>query len=472
MASMARIDSNVVLIYQIESRGDTIMNPERLDGWKEIAAYMGKGFRDCQRKEELGLPVHRIPGTSKPRVYAYKSELDSWLAGVGAKISSLKEKPEKLFKKRLIWLALPAIAAGVFLFAFKKEIRPPKQAKSLEFLDSQITVKDRSERAVWKLPIETKGLRTPAEYQNHFIERSLSNEGVVRLPWIQIADIDGDGESELVMGIVQKDERGGDRILAYKRDQKHPVWEYAPSTKLKTKCGSFSADYRLLGFDIIPNGPNHLPRIVSIFIHFPDSPCELSVLDGQGKQVGRYFHYGHLSNILAVDLDADSVDELIVAGQNDAWEKGCLATFNLSRIRGQSPTPNDEDRFINIEDGSERDYILVPGYDSIPEKSMHETIVSLYRGSGPRISARTLESSLYFQFDYEMRVEDITVGNAFLENWIRLSGQKAARPDIARLRARVKADLIKKVVSWHKEANISGDQSEISASNGVIGSSR
>ena len=59
------------------------INPARLDilnGWKEIANYLGKGVRSVQRYErDLGLPVHRISGRSASAVLAIKAELDHWI---------------------------------------------------------------------------------------------------------------------------------------------------------------------------------------------------------------------------------------------------------------------------------------------------------------------------------------------------------------------------------------------------------
>jgi tetratricopeptide (TPR) repeat protein len=52
----------------------------RLDCWKEIAAYLGKGERTVKRWEkERGLPTHRVPGSGRASVYAYTAELDEWL---------------------------------------------------------------------------------------------------------------------------------------------------------------------------------------------------------------------------------------------------------------------------------------------------------------------------------------------------------------------------------------------------------
>ena len=54
---------------------------DRLDSWKEIAAYLDRGARTVQRWErEEGLPVHRLLHDRLGSVYAYKAELDAWWA--------------------------------------------------------------------------------------------------------------------------------------------------------------------------------------------------------------------------------------------------------------------------------------------------------------------------------------------------------------------------------------------------------
>jgi hypothetical protein len=56
------------------------LGPEdRLDSWKEIAAYLKKGVRTVQRWEQSnGLPVRRLELEKHGTVYAYKAELDAW----------------------------------------------------------------------------------------------------------------------------------------------------------------------------------------------------------------------------------------------------------------------------------------------------------------------------------------------------------------------------------------------------------
>jgi tetratricopeptide (TPR) repeat protein len=118
----------------------------RLDSWKEIAAYLGKGERTAKRWEaERGLPVHRVPG-GRGSVYAFASELEGWLksegGGDGASVDgggSGKEAgdessgtPDKeleaggggFWRIPVLLVILFAVALGVAYFSLRKTTSP------------------------------------------------------------------------------------------------------------------------------------------------------------------------------------------------------------------------------------------------------------------------------------------------------------------------------------------------------------
>jgi TolB-like protein len=67
---------------------------DRLDSWKEIAAYLKKDVRTVQRWEKnMGLPVRRLTQGKQGTVFAYRSSLDSWWLGSPSKLT--KEEGEK-----------------------------------------------------------------------------------------------------------------------------------------------------------------------------------------------------------------------------------------------------------------------------------------------------------------------------------------------------------------------------------------
>jgi tetratricopeptide (TPR) repeat protein len=56
----------------------------RLDTWKEIGGFLGCDGRTAKRWEVArGLPVHRIPGAGRSKVYAFADELTAWLNSAG-----------------------------------------------------------------------------------------------------------------------------------------------------------------------------------------------------------------------------------------------------------------------------------------------------------------------------------------------------------------------------------------------------
>src|SRR5271169_2453916 len=55
---------------------------ERLDSWKEIAAYLNRDVTTVQRWEKReGMPVHRHLHDRMGSVYASRTELDTWAQG-------------------------------------------------------------------------------------------------------------------------------------------------------------------------------------------------------------------------------------------------------------------------------------------------------------------------------------------------------------------------------------------------------
>lgn len=72
---------------------------DRLDSWKEIAAYLGRDVTTVQRWEKReAMPVHRHLHDKRGSVYALASELDAWLQGrrrgLGEEQGEKEQKPE------------------------------------------------------------------------------------------------------------------------------------------------------------------------------------------------------------------------------------------------------------------------------------------------------------------------------------------------------------------------------------------
>ena len=91
------------------------MSGDRLESWKEIAAYLDRVIRTVQRWEKLErLPVKRHAHEKLGTVYASKQEIAEWWESRRAELTARKEAGESRQRSRVIsWMAGSLAAAGV-----------------------------------------------------------------------------------------------------------------------------------------------------------------------------------------------------------------------------------------------------------------------------------------------------------------------------------------------------------------------
>ena len=119
-----------------------------LESWKEIASHLNRNVRTCQMWErDMGLPIHRLDGSPKARVFAYPTELDRWLSeklhereavAQGSPSPGTQARGAKRRKALVIGAAalLLIVAAGMIWLAFRKggPARPAKNKSSVAIL--------------------------------------------------------------------------------------------------------------------------------------------------------------------------------------------------------------------------------------------------------------------------------------------------------------------------------------------------
>ena len=92
---------------------------ERLDSWKEIAAYLKRDERTVRRWEKEGLPVHRKVHKKQASIFAYKGEIDTWWNSDRQRLEAVERPPAR--KPLTVWLWVlalggAALIAGAFVF--------------------------------------------------------------------------------------------------------------------------------------------------------------------------------------------------------------------------------------------------------------------------------------------------------------------------------------------------------------------
>src|ERR1700680_1514303 len=75
---------------------------DRLDSWKEIAAYLKRDVTTVQRWEKReGMPVHRHLHDRMGSIYAFSSELDAWVQSRKLRLEDEEKEKERRAELRV-----------------------------------------------------------------------------------------------------------------------------------------------------------------------------------------------------------------------------------------------------------------------------------------------------------------------------------------------------------------------------------
>ena len=118
---------------------------DRLDSWKEIAAYLNRDVTTVQRWEKReSMPVHRHQHDKIGSVYAYRTEIDAWARGrnPAAEIPpsvEVAEAPRRMHVPLLIGLVAAVVAGAITIWQLQRRDafwkNPIADARMVEITD-------------------------------------------------------------------------------------------------------------------------------------------------------------------------------------------------------------------------------------------------------------------------------------------------------------------------------------------------
>lgn len=401
-----------------------------LSSWKEIADYLKCDVRTCRRWElTRGLPIHRLDGGQKSRIFAYQRELDDWVKGIGRLAAAREadgretEDPdiasqvpsEARTRRKFLYLAVPIFAAGALLFLFSA--RPfARRLQPADFrIDGQeLVILAKSGQEMWRFDTGLEGLRDDRAYHRRFQLKTYPGpQSGPDLPWIIIRDINGDGRPEVLFCTWTIDERGGGLLLCFS-DRGRELWRFQGGREMRCGSRQYGRHYNTAGFDTLDTDGDGRLEVIVINHQTPNWLAQLAVLDPDGRLTGEYWNAGHLSDFTQADLDGDGAQEILVVGLNNEYGKGCLITFDPGRVSGGSPQSKPDYTCQGIGPGTETHYLLFPRTDvdlaANPVEAIGEVVVE-----GPNLlSLETTISGIYFILDFKLAVEDVNLSHGFM----------------------------------------------------------
>lgn len=301
---------------------------ERLDSWKEIAAHLQKDERTVQRWEkENGLPVHRIPGKGRQAVFAYRAEIDAWLAGanqVEPSSASPAAAPPGLLARipRLVQAGLLAgLAIGLYAAAasvWKASTSAP--LASVRLRDNKFEARDSQGRLLWtyELPQDTAA-------------KVLAD----RPPEVNYVSDFGAGNKVVLVGLPSPTTHQGDSVVYCFSERGNLLWRFQPTDKLAFGAGDYGPPW-VMHNSLLLHGSGGT-KIALAADQSTWWPSVLTVLDGQGQPVGKFVNSGQTFALASVDT---ALGPRLLAGgvRNQETEvSGRLAVLDADHPSGSSP---------------------------------------------------------------------------------------------------------------------------------------
>ncbi len=398
-----------------------------LSSWKEVAAYLGCDKRTCYRWEKtLGLPVRRVEGASRSRVFAYAEEIDRWREERLRVVPGPGDRPApKVVAKVLPFIGLASVGLVAALI-FLPKVFASRRPSDFHIRGSVLSILDDKGRELWRHDTGVENLSEESRYRSHFQFRRQDDEtGAELLPHLVIKDLDGDGRPEVLFSTQTQDEWNEGELICFGPGGE-VRWKVRTGREMRFGEKDFSADYRINGFDVADlDGDGH-SEIVVVSIHRPNFPCQLLVLDHAGKSLGEYWNSGHINDIVIHDLDGDGKPEIIAGGANNESRSSFLAVFRPDRVGGASPQSRDEYTSPGLDPGTQEFYVLVPRTEVDALLTQQDAVEAIAILKSGRISALMYNSGLYYEFGFDFGTMEVRSSHKFERLFARAAADGAA----------------------------------------------
>lgn len=400
----------------------------RLDGWKEIAKYLGQSVRSVQRLEDKGLPVRRLPGAKSP-VFTFKAELDGWqrestarcvpkgpvpqadpnlvpTAGGAGKAEAVPAEagiapPSRKPRPFYAWLLLCLLVTPVLFYLAQRVRRKP-------VADFRIQGRD-------LVAVDARGQEL---WHHTFVlplwESFYTQEVRLRFGWIGELEPRRGADLLFVAKAVNAKELG-DTLYCFGRDGSFR-WKFVPGRPVWDGTGSqLLPPYVTGGLQVIVGRSTAETRIAVSSNHYLEQPDQVAFLDVDGRVIGEYWHPGHLLHLVQADLDGDGRKELLLGGVNNGNHQATLVVLDPLKVSGLvTPKEMADHRFelLNMPAAREKAVILFPR--SCISKGQPYTRVRAVHVTGDRVIVEVAEGTnagdlgFVYEFDYGLNPVQVT----------------------------------------------------------------
>jgi hypothetical protein len=296
---------------------DLSPSARRLDSWKAIAEYLQRDVATVRRWEKtLALPVRRVPGGRGHSVFAFTSEIDTWLKTTPSQPSLVT--PARW--KRRVWLAIGAATVAIFFVSWATLMSKGRVKVSDVRLDVTPTgalAFDPAGRELWRYsfpPAYKTGLSSSDE-AGRIVGGSHPAVLIANTHRIRLSDDAAESGALTWLDLEGRVQR-----------------TFSFTDQVSLGGTMFGAPWGLNAFAVDDTAGTR--RIAVAGHHFVWNPGLVTILDEQWKRTGTFVHDGWIDSVHWM-----APNRLLIGGYSNAHEGGVLALLDVNRLDGQGPEP-------------------------------------------------------------------------------------------------------------------------------------
>jgi hypothetical protein len=353
----------------------------RLDGWKAIAAYLGRDERTAQRWRLRGLPVHQVPGGKRGTVFAYTQEIDDWLTRQTEAQTSVKPESAGLLPpvdtsavvsvhesagqvEPWLWSAVRkqvhvALVVGLIALVLVAAIVATKrwgQAGSSPVVRAEVsatglTAWTATGVAAFSIPVRDL---VPRDIASSTVPALVGEHGRETV----VDDFDGDGSPDVVAILAFREDRLVTSHLVVSYSSSGTLqWQYHVQRQVRFGDRDFTGPWRVSD-RLVTRDPDGRLRLFLAFVDDVWWPSFIVSLDANGRERLHFVNAGHLSRLQ--HLRASDGDVLLAVGVNNEYGSAVLTAIDLDAPAAISP----QHRFLytcrDCTEGRPTRYMLFP----------------------------------------------------------------------------------------------------------------
>ncbi len=361
-----------------------------LSSWKEIADYFDVSVRTVQHwEEQRGLPVRRLPGGARGRVFANISELEAWkrssvqVSGredgspghspgtqdVERRVANAAQPPKLTaalrilrVRRRTLYVILGVVLVLSAAIPVSRLFVRDKRPAQWSVTNASFIVYDEKNDELWRKVYE-KPL-DPLSY-----DRRVQNTGA--LP--RFVDLDGDGELEVLFPHRSVDLADAGMLICYS-SRGNERWRFVPGGAVHSQKEKFDPVFNVRNSAVIADGKSGEKKVLVVSCHYLFYPTQIALLSKEGKLLRQYWHSGHIgtlnTTLRITDFDGDGRDEIYLSGVSNGYRQATLVVLDPASFEGAASEVYGDHQLQGFPPGKEMRRILFP--KSCMNKATHD----------------------------------------------------------------------------------------------------